>query len=128
MDQLPIKTPKHLWRADVTSLMFEGECIPRVYIDFTMWHVEKRTPKGVWIHYGLDKKFVLLYGRKRFAYPTKEEALESLIARKKRQIRIINYQKEVATIALEKADELRRAGIPDGREAYLNQRIDCRPV
>jgi len=46
---------------------------------------EKHTPKGVWINtggYPGTRKFVLLSGRKRWAYPTQEEALQSYIKRK----------------------------------------------
>ena len=53
------------------------------------FEVIKHTPKGVWINMGLgDKKFVLKCARKRFACPTIEEAKESFLARKKRQLRI----------------------------------------
>lgn len=60
--------------------------------------VHKVTPKGVWLAlYGPDdlhrigegsRRFVLLGARKRFACPTKTEALQSLLARRKKQRRI----------------------------------------
>lgn len=68
----------------------------------------KRTPKGVWISLYSDlfenKKFVLLAARKRYACPTKKEALISFIARKRRQIEIIKYQLEKAERALKLAE------------------------
>lgn len=58
--------------------------------------VVSRTPKGVWLSWlgPRDKcRFVLNSARKRWASPTQEEALESLRARKKRQLEI--YQDRV---------------------------------
>ena len=70
--------------------------------------VLKHTPKGVWINasprfsFG-HKKFVLKDARRRFACPTKEEALESFFARKKRQIGILRTRADDAEEALLKA-------------------------
>ncbi len=52
------------------------------------YSVVKRTLKGVWISlgWGSKDKFILNGARKRWAYPTKEEALESFRIRKRRQI------------------------------------------
>lgn len=64
----------------------------RKAIRLDAYRVAKETPKGVQLDMGFfggdakrGWKFVLLHSRKRFACPTKEEALESFIARKKRQ-------------------------------------------
>lgn len=65
-------------------------------IYFYSYPVVKYTNKGVWIKVDTDKKFVLLSGKKRFAYPTKEEALYSLKCRKERQLKIIENTKRVA--------------------------------
>jgi hypothetical protein len=63
--------------------------------------VIKTTPKGVWLESqqyrftrGVisDRRFVLREARKRFACPTKEEALVSFLARKNRQLRILKSQ------------------------------------
>lgn len=54
------------------------------------FHITKETPKGWWISndgYGWDKpKWVAKEGIKRFAYPTKELALESFLKRKAKMI------------------------------------------
>lgn len=53
--------------------------------------VLKVTPKGVWLACSTlysEKRFVRREARKRFACPTKEEAMESFIARKNRQRQI----------------------------------------
>lgn len=52
----------------------------------------KTTPKGVWINNYGPKRWVRLDAHKRFACPTKEEAMESFKARKKRQRSILKAQ------------------------------------
>lgn len=84
--------------------------------------VIKTTPKGVWIElYGHSirydsKRFVLLNARKRYACPTKEAALESFIARKQRQERILKSQLddvyEALTIAYAKRPKLTETTAP----------------
>jgi len=60
------------------------------------YEITKYTKKGVWIQaYGDEKgKFVLLSGKKRYAHPTKEEALDAFIYRKKTQLGYINENRE----------------------------------
>jgi hypothetical protein len=52
------------------------------------YRVTKRTPKGAWI----EKGFILLSARKKWACNTKEEAIESFRVRRKRQIGILLSQ------------------------------------
>lgn len=73
----------------------------------TGYIVERVTPKGVWLE---GRRFVLTSARKRFACPTKEEARESFIARKNRQVRILKAQLLDAELALQLIDK------PDQRE------------
>lgn len=54
--------------------------------------VTRVTPKGVWVTQFMTKRFVLTAANKRYALPTAGEALESFIARKARQIRILESQ------------------------------------
>lgn len=69
------------------------------------YSILKRTVKGIWIDiWGGQKKFINLEARKKFACLTREEALESFIARKKRQIRILTSQLLHAKEALAKAE------------------------
>jgi hypothetical protein len=50
------------------------------------YKVLRYTPKGCWISdLGIDR-WVSLSSRKRFAYPTKEEAVKSYTLRKKREL------------------------------------------
>jgi len=65
--------------------------------------VIKLTPKGVWLDVGFcgsHKRFVLKDARKRWACPTKDEALTSFIARKERQARILKHQLDTAYVAI----------------------------
>jgi hypothetical protein len=79
-----------------SSSFYEG------HIKLEVWREVKTTPKGVWIEraYG-NKKFVLNYGRKRYAWPSKEEAWESFLARKRKQAQILRRQLVAAERALE---------------------------
>lgn len=75
-------------------------------VNLREYRVIRTTPKGAWIeYYGLNK-FVKLDARKRFACPTKEEALASFMARKKKQIHILSSQLQNAETALRMADRI----------------------
>jgi len=72
-----------------------------------VFKVIKETPCGYWIklfYRGNDKKWVSKTTKKRYAYPTKQEALTSFKARKRRQIEILNSQLIRAKSALRWAD------------------------
>lgn len=58
--------------------------------ELQMWWypVKRRTPKGAWI----SDRFIRLTAFKRYACNTETEAIESFIARKKRQIKILTAQ------------------------------------
>ena len=58
----------------------------RVHIVVYSFSIIARTPKGVWIRdLNNRKRFVLLEGKKRYAYPTIKEAYDSFIVRKTRE-------------------------------------------
>ena len=63
----------------------------RASIRLLQFEVLKHTPCGVWID-RYPKRWVKKDARKRFACPTKEEAMESFIARKNRQRKILKAQ------------------------------------
>lgn len=68
--------------------------------------ITKITPRGAWVdNYGTPR-FVLSGAYKRFACPTKKEAIESFIARKKRQVRILTAQCEIAQKSLLVAERM----------------------
>ena len=63
------------------------------------YEVLKHTPKGVWLHCPFEdngvhgsRKFVRRDSRKRWACPTKAEALESFLQRKRRRVEILTAQ------------------------------------
>jgi hypothetical protein len=74
-------------------------------VNLHKYQIIKETPKGVWIKRNYIKdKFILLTAKKKFACRTKEEALESFIARKNRQIEILSGQLEIAKLAKKYAE------------------------
>ena len=76
--------------------------------------LDKETPKGYWIvqpydliqSYGAERKWVSKTGKKRYAYPTKLEAMISFKARKKKQIKLLESQLEATSIALTQIENL----------------------
>lgn len=88
----------------------------RVIIYFLEFILIKETKKGYWIKtrsISQPKKWVSKTAKKRFAYPTKKEALESFEARKRRQIVLLDWQKGGAYKAL---NEIRKLKIKEGIE------------
>lgn len=66
------------------------------------YSLEKETSCGYWIvpqvgvHCRMRRRWVSKTARKRYAYPSKAEALTALIARKRRQKTICEYQIDLA--------------------------------
>lgn len=90
-----------------------------VEVDMYQYPVVKETPKGVWVNVrysyypGMefsryDCKWVSNTTRKRFAYPTPEEALSSFKYRKQRQISILKVQLRNAERAYAIADGIKQ--------------------
>lgn len=97
-----------------------------VELDCDEYKVLRTTPKGVWIElYDGQERFVRNDSRKKFAHPTQEEALDSFIARKERQISILAAQRRSAKEALIKASTLRMKGINDEAAEKLNYAKHC---
>lgn len=63
-----------------------------IRVNLYTFQVVRKTPKGVWIDSFGREKFVLLRAKKKYAHFSKEEALESFIARKNRQSQILNQK------------------------------------
>jgi hypothetical protein len=93
----------------------------RVRVSVTKYPVLRHTPKGVWLDIGGGReRFVLKRGRKRFACPTQDAAMESFKARKERQRKILMAQLqgvEAALVAAGEAPESTWFG--DYRQAYI---------
>jgi hypothetical protein len=81
---------------------WENVYFDRPQVSWREYEVVKTTPKGVWVtltYFG-EKRFILRDAKKRFACPTKAEAKESFIFRKKRHIKILTAQLKEAQEAL----------------------------
>lgn len=77
-------------------------------IVLSKYKIIKRTPKGAWIStcdWTDDKKFVLLIARKQYACETTEEAKQSFIMRKRRQLEILSTQLEHVKLALQQIEK-----------------------
>lgn len=97
----------HDWRCSAGVDEFDNP-LPGYHLEFCCHEYEiiKKTPKGAWIKMFMDKpKFVLLTARKRFACPTKEEALDSMIARKKAYIKILDKKMAYTNHVLRRCEE-----------------------
>jgi hypothetical protein len=90
-------------------LDFEGEytspLFPNPKIILQTLNLVKETPKGYWICYGdpnsnlsISKKWVSKTSKKRYAYPTLEEALQSFIKRNESMLKILTWKIEVCKI------------------------------
>ena len=98
----------YLYRYDGGA--YEGSFEPRAALYLDTFPVTKRTAKGCWIDVYGEGKFVLDGDGKRYAYATKELALASLIARKRRQCAILRHQLKEAEALYEYATSLK--GVP----------------
>ena len=74
-----------------------------VHLSLSEHEVDKETACGYWIGGEFNKRWVSKTSRKRWAYPTPEEALDSFRMRKQRQIEILNSQIMKSKDALEAA-------------------------
>lgn len=84
--------------------------LPNPKLELSTFRLIKETPKGYWIgyeHWFSFRKWVSKTARKRYAYPTKEEALESFIKRTQRRIRILGWQKQCCEISVNLAKQLK---------------------
>lgn len=87
--------PTILYRCDAHS------CGNQVYVALYSFPVTKRTASGYWIEVYGRKRWVSATSKKRFAYPTREEAATSYKARKKRQIELLQADLNLARQCLE---------------------------
>ncbi len=66
--------------------------------------INKRTPKGVWVYD--NTKFIKLSAKKKWAYPSRPEALFAFIKRKERQILILTNKLDNAKESLSLSKEV----------------------
>jgi hypothetical protein len=114
-----METPKLFYRYtsyETASMGIDGEYtsspFPNPRLRVEEYNLHKETPKGYWIGYGkLDElhspsRWVSKDGKKRFAYPTKEEALTNFIKRNERRVKILKRQVMSCEIAIRLAEKL----------------------
>lgn len=78
---------------------YESPKFPNPKVQLRTYNLFKETPKGYWIGYGSLNEgklrsqghWISKTSKKRFAYPTKKEALENFIKRNERQIKILEF-------------------------------------
>jgi hypothetical protein len=108
--------------------MYSSVSFSVAYLDYEIYIISSVTPKGCWVvskslnH--LDdvkkyRKFIRNDGKKKFAYPTREEARLAFCYRKRSQITILERQLEKARISLATA-----GGEPYIKPSYLNTSIE----
>ena len=92
--------------------MNEFDRTGRVAIVFDEFNLIKETPQGYWICMGgfgglqSPKKWISKTSRKRYAYPTKIEALENLVKRYECRKRILSHQLDNANTTIKLAKEI----------------------
>lgn len=87
----------------------EHTLIPNLTLILRELNLVDETPKGYWICFGnpvegmmrSHKRWVSKTTKKRYAYPTKAEAMNNFVLRKKMQKRILKAQLEICQSALE---------------------------
>jgi hypothetical protein len=80
--------------------------IPNPTIELREYDILKETLKGYWIGHKefpeLSKRWVSKTSKKKFAYPTKDEALINFIKRTEKRIKILEHQIIFSKIVLQK--------------------------
>ncbi len=85
---------------------FYSSSIPNPQLNLIELNLFKETAKGYWIGYGNSSglksgaRWVSKTSKKRYAYPTKKEAIENYIMRFKKRIKILEYQLWYCKISL----------------------------
>lgn len=98
-------------RAVAGSCDENGDPVPgSAYMEITLfeWNVERETPQGAWLTiYGGNKRWASKVSKRRFACSTKLDAIDSYLARKRKQRSI--YQSKVYLVehVIQKAKGIR---------------------
>lgn len=90
---------------------FSDYTISQIKLELRVFDVQKETPKGYWIGYGPNKDGFSMWisktSKKKYAYPTKEDALENYISRTTARIKILSKQIDDCRAGLSKAEVLK---------------------
>lgn len=101
---------------EYATVDFDGEYIsspiPNPKVELKVFSLFKETKKGYWIGYGGlgglcgIGRWVSKTARKRYAYPTKKEALDNFIKRNEVRKKILNRQSLACEISISIAKEM----------------------
>lgn len=95
-----------------SSSNIESLYVPNVKLVLTELVLVKETPKGYWIGYEYfgeifgKQIWVSKYSIKRYAYPTKKEAMTNFVARTKKRIEILKKQIGDCEMSLSESDNV----------------------
>ena len=102
---------------EYASMDFDGDYvashIPNPTVELRRYSKLRETPKGYWIGFGGGfrqlswKKWVSKTSLRRYAYPSKEEAMQNFIKRTEKRSRILKRQALCCDIALGQAEVIR---------------------
>lgn len=108
-----------------------GGLFPNAEVQLKEFLLVKETPKGYWIADSwmkilhLKSKWVSKTAKKRYAYPTKKEALRAAKTRTVRRIKILSTQLEIAKSFLHNLDpeETKVVSLPDQSRERIYEKI-----
>jgi hypothetical protein len=91
---------------------YTSSYIPNPTLILEEYNLFKETDKGYWIYYGSilpgklrsEAIWVSKTAKKRFAYPSKEQALQGYIKRTEKRVRILQYQLDSCQMLLNDAN------------------------
>jgi hypothetical protein len=95
---------------------YDGEYMnptfPNPCLELREYDLIGETPKGYWVGYTMGssfipKKWVSKTSKKRFAYPTTEEALTNFIKRTEKRMNILDWQLQVCKISINLAKNIK---------------------
>jgi hypothetical protein len=79
---------------------------PSPSLELSKYDLVEETPKGYWIGFAKMKmKWIPKESKKRYAYPTKEEALNNFVKRTTKRIKILEWQLSCCKTSLNMAIE-----------------------
>lgn len=85
---------------------YESSPFPNPKLELREFVLKKETPKGYWIgseHWNLGQRWIPKVSKKRYAYPTKEEAMINFIKRTEKRVGILKRQLWSSEISLRNA-------------------------
>lgn len=107
-----MKFYRYVW-VEYAEHDYDGElCSPKLpnpKITINTFELKKETEKGYWIGIeGIDKamRWISKSSKKRYAYPTKEEALLNFIKRTEKRVKILSHDLACCEIAIKLAQSI----------------------